>query len=73
MNNANKKDEGFWMEQHSWGDFPFDKPCLNLTPLSFNATGNKKRVENTLKHVSMLVKALFNLDDSKDRIRYPLI
>lgn len=74
---ASKKDEQFWLEQHSWGDFPFDKPAVNV---NVNVTNNNINIQEKInqrrclcKQVRNFVKELCNLDMSEKITRYPLL
>lgn len=63
-------DEEFWLEQHSWGDFPFDKPTLHV--MNKQHTTHVKKYETFMKNVMGFVKELCNIDMNK-KIRYPLL
>lgn len=66
-----KENSNFWTEQHSWGDFPFDKPYINLSQMSFRKGHIKKNL--FLEKLGGFVKEMFVWKTSDTMIRYPLI
>lgn len=70
---TSKKDEQFWLEQHSWGDFPFDKPTVNITNNNINIQEKNNQRCCLCKQVQNFVKELCNLDMSEKTMRYPLL
>lgn len=67
---TSKKDEQFWLEQHSWGDFPFDKPTVNV---NVNVTDKNDKKHDIYKQIQRFVKELCNTDMSEKTMRYPLL
>jgi hypothetical protein len=72
MSNEPKK-ESFWVEEHSWGDFPFDKPYLNLSPISFVVRPKRSNEHHVFQNIKLFVCELFSTSKTSKLIRYPLI
>jgi hypothetical protein len=76
MNNKQKmldEKEEFWMEQHSFGEYPYDKPDLNPSTITFHMQSNKKNIVNTLKNIEKFLKELCNTNTSEKILHYPLL
>lgn len=69
----------FAQEQQSWGDFPFDKPHMNMEQYmdkqlekEIKQGIRKLRLHNFMYSVNKFITELFTVD-MKKQIRYPLI
>lgn len=71
-NNVNVNVHEFWCEQMSWGDFPFDKPCINTSneyKYKLLYKNNNNNTQATASASASVCNSLYNTN----KLWYPLI
>ena len=76
--NVNVNVHEFWCEQMSWGDFPFDKPCINTSNeckynLLYKNNNNNKQAAASAAVASVATASSCNSLYNTNKLWYPLI